>query len=77
MFIEQNEIKRKPHYGDDGSKYLEKVPQMFEALLAKYKLSKSGENGTMYSPNPYMVDGFYGQERMEIAVSYPRQYKRF
>ena len=71
-------LKRKPHYVDDGSKYLEMVPQMLaEALLAKYKLSKSGGNGTMSSTDPYMVDGFYGQERMEIAVPYPRQYIRF
>ena len=70
-------LKRKPQYVDDGSKYLEMVPRMLaEALIAKYKLSKSVENGPMSSTDPYIVNGLYDQNRMDTDVPYPRRYIR-
>jgi hypothetical protein len=54
------------------------VPQMLaEALLSKYKLRKSVENGTLSSTDPNIVEGLYDQHRMDTAVPYPRQYIRF
>ena len=62
-------LKRKPHYVDDGSEYLKMVPQMLaEAFLSKYKLSKSVENGTLSSTGQNIVEGLYDQIRMDIAV---------